>query len=60
MPEMPMNWVLPGRRKRGRPRKSRGDGMRDAICAKGLTAQQCENREVWRKSLGLGRRQQTL
>lgn len=53
-PSRIFRWKPPGRRKKGRPRRSWNEGIRAAMEARGLTAEDAEDRVAWR--IGTGRR----
>ncbi|XP_044757686.1 uncharacterized protein LOC123315839 [Coccinella septempunctata] len=47
-------WVPPGRRKRGRPRRSWNEGVYQSMEQRQLNVELTQDREAWRR--GLGRR----
>lgn len=49
-------WTPTGRRKRGRPRRSWAEGIREQIRERGLNEDQWINREEWRNGIGKHRR----
>jgi hypothetical protein len=48
------SWIPPGRRKRGRPRWSRRDGVTEAMKIRCMGGEDAQDRILWRR--GLGRR----
>jgi hypothetical protein len=53
-----MEWIPEERRKRGRPRNTRMEGVQAAMTARNLEPYQWRNKEEWR--LVSGRRRQLL
>jgi hypothetical protein len=52
------SWIAPGRRKRGRPRRSWQDGVTVAMKNRGMGEEDAQDRILWRR--GLGRRRTTV
>lgn len=50
-----MEWVPPEKKKRGRPPRTWGEGIKKAMSDRGLTEEQTNNRGEWRRNLGNGR-----
>jgi hypothetical protein len=46
-----MKWRPPGRRKRGRPKHSWGEGIRELMIEKGLMEEDWNDRSNWRKKI---------
>lgn len=53
-PRRMFEWVPPGRKKRGRPRRSWNEGIRQSMEQRQLDVEMTQDREAWR--MGLGRR----
>ena len=51
LPKEVMKWRPPGRRKRGRPKCTCGDGIRGLMGEKGLMEDDWNDRSNWRKQL---------
>lgn len=51
-PQRIFKWTPPGRRKRGRPRRSWNEGMRKAMQRHGLEEEDALNRNRWRLATG--------
>ena len=51
LPKQAMKWNPPGRRKRGRPKLSWGEGIRGLMGEKGLVEEDWNDRDEWRKKI---------
>ena len=58
IPKQVIHWIPPGKRKRGRPKKTWMEGIRRSMSEKNLTEDQWENRTGWK--LGIGQRRRTF
>lgn len=52
IPKKIFKWQPPGKRKRGRPRRSWNEGVRQAMASRNLEENQAWNREAWRAGIG--------
>jgi hypothetical protein len=51
LPKQVMKWSPPGRRKRGRPKLTRMEGIRGVMGEKGLGEEDWNDRDDWRKKI---------
>ena len=58
IPKQVIHCIPPGKRKRGRPKKTWMEGIRRSMSEKNLTEDQWENRTGWK--LGIGQRRRTF
>jgi hypothetical protein len=50
-PQEVMKWRPPGRRKRGRPKLTWAEGIRELMGEKGLVEEDWNDRHIWRKKV---------
>ena len=48
LPKLIMEWIPKERKKKGRPNKTRMEGVQEAMTVRGLEADQWMDREEWR------------
>jgi len=58
LPEIALKWMPKQKRARGRPKKNRMEGIREAMNERNLSEGQWEDRKQW--SLGVGQRRKTF
>jgi hypothetical protein len=51
LPKQVMKWNPPGRRKRGRPKLTRMEGIRELMGEKGLVEEDWNERDEWKKKI---------
>jgi hypothetical protein len=51
LPKQVMKWSPPGRRKRGRPKLTWVEGIRELMGEKGLVEEDLNDRDEWRKEI---------